>query len=80
MSDEEGAPENPPTPPEGFFGYGNHQEDLTIWLHERVRATFAEHYSQLYDDTPAGVVPIIVQLVMAAMSAAEDGPGEGSNA
>ena len=59
-------------PPEGLFQYGNQNTDLTIWLHERVRAQFAEFYSDIYDKLPAGTIAIITQLVMAAMAAAED--------
>ena len=72
MPEEEGDPFDPS--PEGFYGYGNDSKDLTGWLHERVRVMFAEHFSEIYDKLPEGVIPIIIQLVMAAMHTAEEDP------
>lgn len=78
MPEEEGNPFD--AAPEGFFGYGNEQEDRTVWLHERVRVQFAEHFSELYDKIPEGVIPIVVQLVMAAMHTAEGGEEDAQGA
>jgi hypothetical protein len=61
---EEEAPEVP-------FYYGNNHFDLTPWLMEWVRVNLAERHSTIYDTVPKGAVPIVVQLVLAGMAAAE---------
>jgi len=66
MPDENGA-----TGPEDSFFYGNSHQDITPWLCEWVRVEIAEHHSTIYDSIPKGAIPVIVQMVLAAMAAAE---------
>lgn len=66
----------PPDPPEKGFFYGNQEHDLTNWLCEWVRVELAEHHSTIYETVPRGSIPIIVQLVLGGMAAAESEGGE----
>ena len=68
-------PEEPEVPSiisEVFFGDPLTHTDLTSWLNEYVRTSFAEHFSRLSDDTPKAAIPILIALTIKGISDANE--------
>lgn len=63
--DENGEPDSPQ---QEFVLENEDGTNATPWLVTFVRANMAEHFSQLYDNTPAGVIDTVVHLALAGLN------------